>query len=255
MGHRASKAAIPGTLLLTVLACLASSGCHPVPIQIGRTSQIDFYTQYYDFSGVDQPDSVLVELVGQQNFNILLRKYKRNETLKTYLRDSIEVRGALNFSIYPMPTARKDSFFVDGIGRYALVYKRTNNIMLSGDFYIKNNRFSIQDLEKNVLRIHVEQSLIRYSHPDSVSYFESDSVFFNIRMKTISSKKGIYRIDYAARHNLIYGNRIIGYLEYDKLPANKYKLIDVRGRSFVKNDYMKHLQTSERDSSAQYSAK
>ncbi len=226
-----------------LLLWLAVSGCHPVPIQMSRMHQIDFYKQTFDFSKVDAPRPLLQKLIGERNYKLIKLANMRTGELNKYL-EKIEAHGALSFSVYLKPD-NKDIFFVDAIGRYALIYKETGDILLSGDFVVKNNEFSVQQLETGKLDLRIQQALVRHSQTDQPKYFETDpadSIVFALQMETLSQKKGIYRINYDVPHDVSLNGQHIGYLVYDSLPANRYKLIDLRGRGFLKKDYAEYFQ-------------
>ncbi len=224
-----------GHLVFLCMTCLTLSACHPVPIQMARMHQIDFYKQ--TFTIPDSVDAVktLQKLIGERNYRLIKLPNMRGGKMKEYL-SQIEIRGALNFSIYLNPNDIH-TFFVDAFGRYSLIYKTSGDILLTSDFYIKNNQFTEDDLKKGEIRLRVEQSLVRHSYPDSVKYFEpdsSDKIIFNIKMANLPGEDDVYRINYEEMHEVRLNGDMIGYLKYDALPANKYKIIDLRGRNFLK---------------------
>ena len=65
-------------------------------------------------------------------------------------------------------------------------------------------------------------------------------------MKTISEEKHIYSLDYQAEHEVIFNDEIIGYLEFDKSTPSQDKLIDLRGRALIYDDYTKSYKNTNR---------
>lgn len=235
--------------------CLVLFGCHPVPIQMARMHQIDFYKQTFDFSQVDDPRPLLKKLIGQRNYDLIRLANMPTGELNQYL-EKIEARGALSFSVYLKPD-NQDIFFVDAIGRYALIYNETGDILLSADFVVKNNQFSVQQLESGTLALQIQQALVRHSQTDQPKYFETDpadAIVFTLQMEALSKKKGVYRIKYEVPHDVSLNGEHIGFLHYDDLPANRYKVIDLRGRGFLKKDYDKYYREAPTTSGPEVTA-
>ncbi len=64
-------------------------------------------------------------------------------------------------------------------------------------------------------------------------------------MKTISEEKHIYSINYQAKHEVIFNDELIGFLEFDKSTPSQDKLIDLRGRRLIYDDYTKIAQKNK----------
>jgi hypothetical protein len=235
-------------LLFASLAMLVlMQACIPklVPIQTARITQVEFYRQWYELKDDKQAKQVIEMLIGRKNWVILERRYAYGDVTRDLIAQKIEVQGAFTFTISLVPTDL-DSFYVEGIGRYFLVRKTTNEIILSSDFYIKNHRYALKDLNVNRLPVKIKQYTIRHFAPDSANYYHDALIEFNVHLKTISAEKAIYSIDYDTKHEVLWDKNIIGYLEFDESTPRSHKLIDLRGINLVKDDYLKILERSRR---------
>lgn len=207
-----------------------------IPIQTASVTQIEFYRQWYNFENLNQADRVFKNLVGEKNWELLKAKYIES---KDDLLNEIEVQGSIVLKISPVP-GDLDCFFMEGIGRYFLINRKNKAIMLSGDYYIKNKRFSINDLVNGVILLDTKQYIIHFFSDDQ--YYQDIPIFFKIHMKTISEEKHIYSINYQAKHEVIFNDELIGFLEFDKSSPSQDKLIDLRGRRLIYDDYTKIAQ-------------
>ncbi len=226
---------------------LLLQGCIPrlIPIQTARVTQMEFYSQYYNFKDAAHAKSVFVKMMGEKNWRVLEEYYVHGDILQDLLENNIAVQGALTLTMSLVPTDH-DQLFLEGIGRYFVVRKRTNEIILSGDYYIKNNRQSIADLKKGFIPLRIKQYLIRHFAPGETNYYHDVAIDFRIHMNTDMADEMIYSIDYESEHEVILDGEVIGYLKFDDTTPREDKLIDLRGRKLVKNDYKKIKEKSKK---------
>ncbi len=235
--------------LVILLGGLMAVQCAVMPIQMSRISQVEFFTQYYDFTHVDHPDEILRMLLGDENYKIFFGRFsleKNERELKAYLKDALEVRGSLTFTIQVNPVDF-ESFFLDGVGRFDLVEKMPNQkeeLLLDGIVKLKSDSFSLEDLRNNKLKIGMTHSVVRRINLEAgESYFNFDSARVAVVVALETIKKGeIYRLNYAAPHTFFYGDTKVGELFFERTPTSQYKLIDMRGLKFLRKDYRKYLQ-------------
>jgi hypothetical protein len=216
-----------------------------VAIQTARVPQIEFYKQWYDFNNADQALAVLKKIVGSENWKVYNEHLLIGSVIEDFLNKKIEVQGCLIFTISLVPT-NQDSFFVEGMGRYYVVRKTTNEIILSADYHIKNNRYALRDLETGILAIDFDQYVIQHFAPDKLSYYYDASLSFRIRLNTALAYKSIYSIDYGSKHELVFNKQTIGYLEFDKSTPSKDKIIDLRSIDLIVNDYEKIMKEGKK---------
>jgi len=209
-----------------------------VPIQTARITQMEFYRQWYTFKNADHAKSVFSRLLGKENWRVLEEHKSQRPVVEDLLAQRLEVRGSLIFTISVVPTAQ-DSFFVEGTGRYFMVRQTTNEILLSGDYYIKNKRYAIRDMNQGRILLDVKQYIIRYFAPSEVNYYQDVPVSFVIQIDARLKEKSIYSIDYSpeSKHYVVFEKEIIGYLEFDASTPRNDKLIDLRGRELIMDDY------------------
>ncbi len=258
------------SILFLLLICSAFQGCKPIPIQLARTIQIDFYTQYYEFEK-NIPDTtdritLVTELMGAETLGLFFDEFNEmtnDRFISEADKGNIFVKGALSIVVYLNPVESNETFFVDGIGRYALIYHNNDKqeILFSADFWIKNNRHSIEeDLRKNrMLKVNISQMLTRHfgyfkkvtdneTHKETIekeqkNYLNelNNKLSFNIQMEDPYGNNEVFRIKYfdengkVAKHRVFWENTEIGFLKFDSLAYNEYKLIDLRGRSYIKS--------------------
>ncbi len=230
--------------ILLILFVMQSCSLRLVPVQMARVNQMEFYKQYYTFVNAQHARDVLSKLIGQKNWDVFQKNYARGDVVQDLLTGRIEVRGAFTLIISLVPT-NLDSFFIDGIGRYFLVRKGDTTdddlIMLTGDYNIKNKRFAISDMKRDTLRVDIKQYTLRYFAPNQAHYYNDVSIEFKMHMETISEKNRIYSLNYDIRHEVLFENQVIGYLEFDDSTPPVDKLIDLRGVGWVRNDYAQIL--------------
>lgn len=227
--------------LLTILTgcsgLIRSMTPRMVPIQTASMTQLEFYRQWYTFENLSHANRVFKDLVGEKNWEAIKAEYLDFD--KDLLNKNIEVQGSLVLKTSSVP-GDLDCFFMEGLGRYFLLNKATKEIMLSGDFHIKNERYSINDLVNGAILVRTKQYIIKFF--SSKQYYQDIPIFFKIHMKTLSEEKHIYSLDYQAEHEVIFNDEVIGYLEFDKSTPSQDKLIDLRGRALIYDDYTKILQ-------------
>jgi len=234
------SAIVPALFALQGCSGLAKSMApRMVPIQTARVTQMEFYRQWYTFRDAQHAKNVFSKLLGKDNWRVLEAHKTHADIVEDLLKQRIEAHGSILFTISLVPTAH-DSFFVDGSGRYFMVRKTTNEIILSGDFYVKNKRYSIKNLDKGRLLMDIKQYVVRYFAPNEINYFQDVPISFSIQMDTKLADKSIYSIAYGpeSRHVVLFDNEIIGFLEFDKSTPREDKLIDLRGRELILDDYL-----------------
>ena len=242
------------TLLIVAAVSLFQSCFRVIPVQLTRSPQLEFYKQFYDF-GNDSTEAVRIteHLMGKNAILLFTEKYNktRQQFFDAIRAKKLYVTGAFNFVIYLSPS-KLDSFFINAIGRYALVWKQEDEqerILFTADFQVKDNGYSIDNDLKKVdkdslrLRTTVSQFLTRHFYFDQEEkgdFLIGDiPLRFDLIMERVNDNNNLYRIKYMNgaqphKHPVYYNDTQIGYMQFDNLRHNDLKILDLRGRSFVR---------------------
>jgi len=232
-----------------------------VPIQLTRVPQIEFYKQFYRPGDVSTALELADQLIGLEARSFITTRYNwsNNSFLKAFEEKKLFVTGSFTFMIYLSPS-ELDSFFVNAVGRYALVLTENDNkerILFTADFQVKNKGFSIDNDLKNIEegslpRLSVTMSQVLTRHFSAKNRKNADYLVhavplqFDLIMERVNGDKNLYRIKYMngdqpEEHPVFYsyekGGKVIqkeiGYMQFDNLRHNNLKLIDLRRRNFV----------------------
>jgi hypothetical protein len=241
---------------------------HVVPIQMARVNQTEAYTQTFDFQSASEGnalhpieqmqwfnqriDDVFLRLLGAANWQQIKDRYGLGALRDELLRKDIYVRGFFNFSTYLDPVS-PEFFMTEGMGRFFLVRRKNQAILLSGDFYIVPARHSTKDLDRGYIVLDIALILSRI--PEEVTYLHETSLKYKIYFDNSLKSESVYRIDYQRRHEVhlplsgdeaLNGKTRIGSMQLDAQPdlAERFKLLDYRGTQFIRDDYDRMLRQS-----------
>ena len=246
-------------VLLSVLTACGSLKL--VPIQMARVGQVEVYEQTFDFAkhpgepAFDAPwkrdrwlnqriDTDLSILVGPKNWQTLKDLYGLGTMREELVNGDLVIRGYINMVLSLDPND-VDRFYIDGNGRFSLVRERTGEILLSGDFYTLNNRYTLEQLERGHIDVDIQQVITRI--PGQHTYLQKSKVRYRIQIDPESQAHQVYRIDYTKRHGVYLLDddpvlartkelRRIGFLRFSDAHGAA-KLLDLRGRGYLRNDY------------------
>lgn len=252
--------------------CIILSGCaslfQVVPIQMARVNQTEAYTQTFDFQVPHensamhliektqwfnhQIDDVFLRLLGEANWQQIKDRYGLGTLREELLRKEVFVRGFFTFSTYIDPIS-SEFFIAEGVGRFFLIRKKNQAILLSGDFYISPDRHSRKDLDRGYVVLDIDIILSRI--PEEVTYLHETSLKYKIFFDNTLKKERIYRLDYRRQHEVhlpladsekLSDKTRIGSLRFDTTPESegRYKLLDYRGTQFLRGDYEEMLRRS-----------
>ncbi|KAA3656542.1 MAG: hypothetical protein DWQ10_15170 [Calditrichaeota bacterium] len=247
--------------IVVFLFAVFFTGCGSImrkmPIQMARSSQIDFYKQYYTFgeeTDIVKAQGIVARLMGSKETWVhFTKKYARTneEFLADIKHKRFYIQGSINLTTYLSPNDH-DLFFVDATGRYAVVYlnrQGEKDVIFTADYAVKNIPFSIKNdiLTKQKLKIKVSQVLIRHftiSNASNTNHILDDlPLFFEIKLEKVGKSNQVFRMKYEQhdgqpqQHDVYFEGEKIGYMLFDKLPYNNAKLFDLRGRGFLRKDY------------------
>lgn len=244
--------------LSAVMFCtLLLAGCEvirQVPVQMARVPQLETYKQVFTIGSVEETyatyaaaelaevnaleeiDQVFQKLIGQQNWQTLKDHYGIGDIRDELVNEEIYLRGSLMMMIYLDPVDH-DVFLVEGQGQYFLIRQKTGLIMLNGAFMVRSSSHGIADLDKEELPVTIE--LITTRIPGRETYYNPSEVVYKMAIDHSLGHEGIYALDYDAKHKVFLADKEIGHMKLDSLPASgpSKKLIDLRGRHFLKKDY------------------
>lgn len=256
-----------------VLACLLLvwiGGCESVrvvPIQMARISQVEVYEQTFQFTEASWPptrdqsleqlrrvnaqmDSYLRFMVGPENWQTLKDRYGMSTMREELLNRELRIRGYLQ-AVISLNPYRDDRFHFEGTGRFFLVRERTGEILLNGDFHLIPKLHPVDQLKAGYIDVDVRQIITRI--PGESTHLHDTTVRYRIRIDTSRAHKDVYAIDYRAAHPVYLiedpaherteDAALIGHLYFDEQLAGA-KLIDLRGRELLRDDY-RRPQTTE----------
>jgi len=133
---------------------------------------------------------------------------------------------------------------LEGSGRYFAIRDKTGAILISGDFHVAPQRFSIKTIAGGCLALDNRLYIARI--PGKTTYFKDILVRHDLMIDTTNAADKAFSIDYSKQHpvylDLDKDNKYdpiverIGDLTIDDL-NHQVKLFDIRGMLFIKQNY------------------
>lgn len=253
-------------LLLACVAFLHGCGATKIlPIQITRAPQVEYYQQSIVIEDAPWPpgnwsgdedvieqqrrltkrlDSYLSYMIGEQNWLRLKETYGLPSMRDELMAGKINIRGYLNMVLAIDPD-NTEQFYAEGTGRFFLVREVNNEVLLSGDFRVIPQRHWISELNEGFIDIDIWQLITRV--PVQPTYLYDTRIRYRIYIDTTRAERNVYAIDYSRAHPVYMVNSDldidndtiqVGYLRFDDTLGSA-KLLDLRGREFLRNDYGK----------------
>lgn len=231
---------------------LACGSFRLVPIQMARVPQLETYEQVFTIgqaksdSEEDQQeafseiDRVFGKLLGARNWQSIKDLYGFAAIRHELDQQDIKLYGSFMTMIYLDPTSH-DAFLVEGRGRYFLIRESNGLIMLNGVFLIRPSIHRVAALDNGLL--HLDVQIITTRIPGKETFYYESELKYQIAINTILGDEGIYVIDYDAAHKVFQSGDEIGYATLQSVESTGLgeKVIDLRGRPFLRNDYSELL--------------
>lgn len=219
-----------------------------IPVQMARLPQLETYEHFFTIGDADntseeaqrravaEVDDVFTRMIGDKNWQAVKDLYGFGAVREELVQGEIYIRGSLAVMIYLDPLSH-NSFLVEGQGRYFLIRKESGLIMLQGAFVINPAQHRIADLDKAELPLSIELITTRITGKPTY-YYKGEEVVYKIKIDQRLKREKIYSIDYQENHEVFLRDKKIGYLKLDSFGnIPNEKLIDLRGRQFLKSDY------------------
>ncbi|MEJ2362451.1 MAG: hypothetical protein P8Z75_13735 [Gammaproteobacteria bacterium] len=191
-------------------------------------------------------DAVFTRLVGRRNWQNLKDIYTFESLQQEIESADIYVTGTVNFVVYLDPV-RQHQVVLGGSGRYSIVRRKNNEILLSGDFRIVPKRTPIADLYTGTLPVETVFYVTRI--PRQTTYYWEAPTMLELSIDTRYKEDGVFAINYSKSHDIYLTNPVasgekkqvkIGQLVVDGR-AHAVKLIDIRMMKFLEDDYKTKL--------------
>ncbi len=186
-----------------------------VPIQMTRVTQTEAYHQTFELQTPDNSnsphitdttqwhnhrvDDVFSRLLGKANWQQIKDRYGLGALRDELLREEVYIRGFLSFTTYLDPTTPQ-YFIAEGTGRFFLVRKKNQAILLSGDFNISPNRHSIKTLDRGHIILDLDVILSRI--PEEVTYLHEAPLKYKIFFDNTLKDEKVYQLDYQRYHEV-----------------------------------------------------
>ena len=262
MSFRSCRRIAPAASMLVVLCA-----CRPIPIQLVRVAQFETYTQTFELEPEDAK-RVFEKLLGPDGWKMLDRRWAELETSLPIMDfvNTIEIKGTLMITLSILPS-NIDSFVVEGSGRFYVIHREQENnvILFTGDFFVVDDQHSLAELDDGELVFGIRQQQIRHfarvrEHEvpgaggppvrmiqEELNYYNDVRVDFRIFVDTSMAKHDVYMMDYSTdRHRVELDGELIGHLKLGEPRPGFRKLIDLRGRRFLRQDYRKKYREGSR---------
>ena len=245
--------------LLTSCASNTAEIWRQVPIQMARVTQTESYSQTFLISTSEikreedraekdklldaRMDRIFTTMIGTGNWQHLKNLYGISSIRNELMNRQIHMDGLLNFVVYLDPNDIR-YIVIEGTGRYFAIRDATDAILMSGDFHITPQRYSLKSLERGCIPLDINLYISQI--PGKTTYYKEMNVRYNLLINKVKKSKNAYTINYDRDHlaYLDMNNDDI-YDPDDELIAamklnSRYqhvKLFDLSGLLFVKKDY------------------
>lgn len=245
---------------ISASVALACTG-RVVPAQNARDLQLETYRQSFATCSEPQSDVFLGRVLGWVNRCDL--PTEPHGPWGGYLQRAkdgrLAVIGSVRFSLHINP-ANPEEFLTEGIGRHIVYDNLTSELVASADYRIVDEGpIPLSQLDTGELIIRMKQRVVREFLQSRTRYSHEADVFARIHVEKIAD--GIYGIDYGREHDIgipvrpmsptdvASGQevivRTIGTMQFDAQLDGR-KLIDLRHRRLVRDDYAEILRSSRR---------
>lgn len=253
---------LPARLLLVAFL----GGCSSVglvPIQLARTTQLETYEQTFYFRALEtagdlsrtgdlephirvtrEIDATFGALVGQENWQLIKDKYGFAPLRDELIAHELRLRGILT-SLLSVDAFDRDRFYFEGSGRFFLVRGPSREILLNGDFVVVPRTYAIASLAQEDAAVDVDIMLFISRIPGAITRFNDARVRYRIKVDSRRAASQVFSLAYDEAHPVFLlerdptgatSERLIGHLRFDA-PVGDRKLIDLRGRRFLRSDY------------------
>jgi hypothetical protein len=156
----------------------------------------------------------------------------------------LHMEGLITLTTYLYPTNDQYKFvIIEGSGRFFAVRDTSNEILLSGDFHIQPQRYSLSDFKSGCIPLDTNTYTTRI--PGKPTYYKNTKVRYNLYLDTSDADNNTFSVDYRRNHpayiDLDNDNKFNPTVKFATLKLNprygEAKLIDLSGLKLVKNNY------------------
>lgn len=237
-----------------------------IPIQFARVPQTETYTQIFTFmDGMqvraaendkqdgpvnlavrqnEKMDLVFNGLMGEENWQSIKDMYGLSSMRQELIEHKIEILGNMVFILYLDPVDQ-NNIVAEGHGRFYLVRKKYKEILLSGDFDVVSEPYSLEKARRtNYILAKVNLFVTRI--PGQITHIHNTNLKYKIYLKNDFKSNEVFSIDYDRNHDVFMPNDVSGNAleEKDKIAIMKFnsvigkrKISDTRGMMYLRNDY------------------
>lgn len=246
------------TFIVTACASEKLEIWRQIPIQMTRVSQTESFTQTFllkapsiqekEISARDKAldermDNIFTNMAGAKNWQLLKNLYGISSVRNELMNGDIHMDGLFNFNVYLDPTDF-DYLVLEGSGRFFAIRDKTDAILMSGDFHMPPQRYSIAFMSEGCLPLDIKLYITRI--PGRTTYYKDIMVRYDLIIDTSNAADTAYAIDYASDHFAFLDLNHDGKFDpqeelFASLKMNglhrQAKLFDIRGLLFVKQNY------------------
>lgn len=256
---------------LIVLSCSNNSYefWRQIPIQLSRVAQQESYEQWFiiptkkidDLKGSAKEhaldkrmDEIFTKMLGSVNWQYLKNHYGTHSMRNELIDKEIQMEGLLNFISYldlvKINDDDKKHIVIEGSGRYFAIRDSEKSgdtkgaILMSGDFKILPQRYSIEELDNGCIPLDINLYTTRI--PGETTYYKESIVRYDLIMNINQKANKTYSIDYNAHHNAYLDldnnkkydakTELIASMKIKSLHSH-VKIFDLSGSKFIKNTY------------------
>ena len=252
---------IVGCVSLFLVSCSnpALEFWRQVPLQLTRISQQESYEQKFLISTPEidkienrnqknyerdaRMDKIFNHMLGRENWQYLKNQYGVHEVRDELLHGEIVIKGMLSFiayydNMYKGKPSDPDHVILEGSGRFFAVRKNGDAILMSGDFKVRPQRYSLEVMDTGCIPMDVNLFVTRI--PGETTFYKETVLHYDINIDLSNKADDVYSLDYNSAQPVyltINGkNELIGSLKFDGKDRH-VKLFDLSGRKFIKKNY------------------
>ena len=227
------------TILLVQCEALAP---RVIPVQTSRTVQVESFRQRFHINSIPRAERVFQRILGMRNYDALSAA-EWAPHMKALLEGNVEALGSVTFVMSLMPT-NLDQFFIEGSGHYVVRDTSSSTALLSGTFeLIDDGPRPLSELDEGVLDLRTRHTIVRHFAHDKPNYVNVTELGLRLHLRRLDEDLYITAYDIGHEVGMLGSNaqvETIGCLEFVHR-ADARKVIDMRGRNLIQDDYGERL--------------